>query len=230
MDFRRPPGRFRFSAPVVIPDVGTHHLDREHSDAVGGNEPPPPRFCPAAYVRLTELIHLSRAGDAVASDALFAATYDDLRRLARARLRATRRHTFLDTGSLVHESFLRFAGAGRLNLEDRAHFMRWACRVLRSVIVDIARRRHAGRRGAGPAYVPLDVDPPAVTTGADEILRVHQALDRLSQLDARMTHVVEMRYFGGLTEEEIAGALGLTTRTVHRDWEKARVQLREVLH
>jgi RNA polymerase sigma factor (TIGR02999 family) len=210
--------------------VGTHHSAREHGEAVGPTQPPPPRFSPAAYVRLTELIHLSRAGDAVASDALFAATYDDLRRLARTRLRATRRHTFLDTGSLVHESFLRFAGSGRLNLEDRAHFMRWACRVMRSVIVDIARRRHVGRRGAGPACVPLDVDPPAVATGADEILRVHQALDRLGPLDARMTHVVEMRYFGALTVEEIASALGLTARTVRRDWEKARVLLREVLH
>jgi RNA polymerase sigma factor (TIGR02999 family) len=208
--------------------VGTHHSAREHAETVGRNQPPPPRFSPAAYVRLTELIHLSRAGDAVASDALFAATYDGLRRLARARLRATRRHTFLDTGSLVHESFLRFAGAGRL--EDRAHFMRWACRVMRSAIVDIARRRHAGRRGAGPACGSLDVDPPAVTTGADEILRVHQALDRLSQRDARMTHVAEMRYFGGLTEEEIGSALGVTTRTARRDWEKARVLLREVLH
>jgi RNA polymerase sigma factor (TIGR02999 family) len=180
---------------------------------------------PADSVRLTGLIHRSRAGDAVASDALFAATYDDLRRLARARLRASRRNTFLDTGSLVHESYLRFAGAGHLNLDDRVHFMRWAGRVMRSVIVDMARRRHAWRRGAGAACVPMDVGPPAVTTGADEILRVHEALDRLSLLDARMTHVVEMRYFGGLTEDEIAAALGVTTRTVRRDWEKARVLL-----
>jgi RNA polymerase sigma factor (TIGR02999 family) len=176
------------------------------------------------------LIHLSRAGDTVASDALFAATYDDFRRLARARLRACRRHTFLDTGSIVHESYLRFAGAGELDLEDRVHFMRWAGRVMRSVTVDMARRRHTGRRAAGVECVPLDVEPPAVTTGADEILRVHEALDWMSLLDPRMTHGVEMRYFGGLTEDEIASALGVTTRTVRRDWEKARSLLGEVLH
>jgi RNA polymerase sigma factor (TIGR02999 family) len=127
-------------------------------------------------------------------DALFAATYDDLRRLARARLQSSRRNTFLDTGSLVHESYLRFAGARRLDLEDRVHFMRWAGRVMRSVIVDIARRRHAARRGDGATFVTLDVEPPAATPGADEILRVHEALDRLSLLDERMAQVVEMRY------------------------------------
>jgi RNA polymerase sigma factor (TIGR02999 family) len=218
--------RFRFGAPGVIPGVRTHQSGSE-CETVGRSRPPAPPVFPA---RLTALIHHSRAGDAVASDALFAATYDGLRRLARARLRACRRHTFLDTGSLVHESYLRFPGAGDLNLEDRVHFMRWAGRVMRSVIVDMARRRHAGRRAAAAASVPLDVEPPAVTAGADEILRVHEALDWMTLLDARMTHGVEMRYFGGLTEDEIATALGVTTRTVRRDWEKARSLLGEVLH
>ncbi|HEY6360715.1 MAG TPA: ECF-type sigma factor [Vicinamibacterales bacterium] len=163
---------------------------------------------------LTQLIHRSRAGDSEATDALFAATYGDLRRLARARLRAGGRNTFLETGSLVHESYLRFAGAGQLDFEDRVHFMRWAGRVMRSVIVDIARRRKAERRGGGAAPVPLEVEPPAAAPGTDEILRVHQALDQVSLLDARMAEVVEMRYFGGLTEPEIALALGVTTRTV----------------
>ena len=207
----------------------THQSDHQPDQTGGRGRPTASPVFPAAAVRLTELIHRARAGDAVASDALFAATYDDLRRLARARLRASRRNTFLDTGSLVHESYLRFAGAGRLDLEDRVHFMRWAGRVMRSVIVDIARRRNAGRRGAGAEKVPLDSESPAVTTGTDEILYVHEALDRMSLLDPRMTHVVEMRYFGGLTEEEIASALGVTTRTVRRDWEKARLLLREAL-
>jgi RNA polymerase sigma factor (TIGR02999 family) len=209
--------------------VNTQPSDHQAGEPAGRSHPTALAFAPAAAVRLTELIHRARAGDAVASDALFAATYDDLRRLARARLRASRRNTFLDTGSLVHESYLRFAGAGRLGIEDRVHFMRWAGRVMRSVIVDIARRRNAGRRGAGAAAVPLDIDPPAVDAGADEILYVHQALDRMSLHDPRMTQVVEMRYFGGLTEDEIASALGVTTRTVRRDWEKARLLLREAL-
>ena len=97
---------------------------------------------------LTELIHRAQRGDAGAADSLFAATYADLRKLARARLRAGGRNTFLDTSSLVHESYLRFAGAGRLQLDDRIHFMRSAGRVMRSVIVDFARRRQADRRAA----------------------------------------------------------------------------------
>ena len=203
----------------------THQSDYQPGQTGGRSRPAAPPVFPAAAVRLTELIHRARAGDAVASDALFAATYDDLRRLARARLRASRRNTFLDTGSLVHESYLRFTGAGHLDLADRVHFMRWAGRVMRSVIVDIARRRNARRRGAGAEKVPLDGESRAVTTGTDEILHVHEALDRMSLLDPRMTRVVEMRYFGGLTEAEIAECLGVTERTIQRDWQKARLFL-----
>jgi RNA polymerase sigma factor (TIGR02999 family) len=177
---------------------------------------------------LTRLIQRSRAGDAAASDALFAATYGDLRRLARAKLRSSGRHTLLDTGALVHESYLRFATAGRLDLVDRVHFMCWAGRVMRSVIVDICRRRRAARRGGGAACVS-SAEPPAVGGGADEILSVHEALSRISQLDRRMAKVVELRYFAGLTEAEIALGLGVTERTVRRDWEKARLLLREAL-
>jgi RNA polymerase sigma factor (TIGR02999 family) len=100
---------------------------------------------------------------------------------------------------------------------------------MRSVIVDIARRRAAERRGGGAAKIALDVEPAATAPGADEILHVHQALDRMHVLDPRMTQVVQMRYFAGLTESEIALALGVTTRTVRRDWEKARLLLREAM-
>lgn len=184
---------------------------------------------PREPATLTQLIHRSRAGDAAAADALFAATYPDLRRLARARLRAGGRNTFLDTGALVHESYLRFAAAGQLNLEDRVHFMRWAGCVMRSVIVDLVRRRNAERRGSGQVHASLVDEAPSIAAGADEILRVHEALERLGALDARLAQVVEMRYFAGLSEQEIALALGVTTRTVRRDWEKARLLLREAL-
>ena len=98
---------------------------------------------------LTQLLHRAGRGDADAADRLFTAMYDELRRLARARLRAGGRNALLDTSALVHESYLRFAAAGRLRLRDRVHFMRWAARVMRSVIVDLARRRMADRRGGG---------------------------------------------------------------------------------
>ena len=198
-------------------------------DRNGGGQPTPAVVCSRDPATLTQLIRRSRAGDVEACDALFAATYADLCRLARARLRAGRRDGTLDTRALVHESYIRFAGAGQLTLEDRVHFLRWASRVMRSVIVDLARRRTAERRGGGAAHQSLDADPHAPAPGSDDILRVHQALDRLAALDGRMARVVEMRYFAGLTEAEIALALSVTTRTVRRDWEKARVLLREAL-
>src|SRR5688572_15772227 len=105
---------------------------------------------------VTELIHRAQGGDANAADALYAATYADLRRLARARLRAHRRHTFLDTCALVHESYVRFAESHRLQLENRVHFMRWTAQAMRSIIVDFARRRLAERRGGDAARVTLD--------------------------------------------------------------------------
>jgi RNA polymerase sigma factor (TIGR02999 family) len=179
---------------------------------------------------LTELIHRAEQGDADAADDLFAATYGELRKLARARLRAGGRNTMLDTSSLVHESYLRYVGAGRLHLNDRVHFMRWAGRVMRSVIVDFIRHRGAARRGGGLPHITLTTRIDARTpTGELEILRVHDALDDMAALDARMAQVVEMRYFAGMTENEIAGALGVTDRTVRRDWEKARLFLREAL-
>ncbi len=180
---------------------------------------------------LTELIHLASNGDTEATERLFAATYPELRKLARIRLRAGgRRQTLLDTASLVNESYLRFAGAGQLQLADRLHFLRWAATVMRSIIVDFARRRAAARRGGGRIRVTWtpDVDR-AEPASEDEIVRVHEALDQLATVDARMARIVEMRYFGGMREVEIAEALGVTDRTVRREWEKARLLLREAL-
>jgi len=179
---------------------------------------------------LTELIHLAQAGDPEAANALFAATYRELRKLARYRLRAGGRNTLLDTSSLVHESYLRFAGNQGLKLKDRVHFMRYAGRVMRSVIVDFARQRGAVRRGGGTPHVSLTLEvADGIPAGAEEILHVHEALDKLAKLDARMAQVVELRYFGGLSEPEIAEVLDVAERTVRRDWEKARLWLADVL-
>jgi len=181
-------------------------------------------------VNLTDLIHRAEKGDTTAADRLFAATYDDLRRLARRRLAAGGRNTLLDTTSLVHESYLRFAASGTLHLEDRVHFLRWAGHVMRSVIVDFVRHRTAARRGGGAAHVTLTTGLADGRAGStEEILGVHQALDGIAAFDPRLAQVVELRYFGGLTEPEIAQALGVTDRTVRRDWEKARLLLRQAL-
>jgi RNA polymerase sigma factor (TIGR02999 family) len=179
---------------------------------------------------LTDLIHRAQDGDAGAADALFTETYDDLRKLARGRLHATGRNATLDTSSLVHESYLRFAASGRLRLQDRVHFMRWAGRVMRSVIVDFARHRKAERRGGDATRISLTERLiPGTMRPEDEILGVHEALDQIAGLNGRLAQVVELRYFAGMTETEIAEALGITDRTVRRDWEKARLLLREAL-
>jgi RNA polymerase sigma factor (TIGR02999 family) len=179
---------------------------------------------------LTDLIHRAEKGDAEAADRLFAATYASLSKLARMRLVSGGRNALLDTGSLVHESYLRFATSGSLNLEDRVHFLRWAGRVMRSVIVDFARRRTAGRRGGGAVQVALTTGLADEHAGsAEQILAVHEALDDLAAVAPRLAQVVELRYFGGLTEPEIAEALGVTDRTVRRDWQKGQLLLREAL-
>lgn len=186
-------------------------------------------MCPVE-VPLTDLIRSSRCGDSAALKALFDATYDDLRRLARTRLRAGPRGTLLDTTSLVHESYLRFAGGNSLAIDDRRHFFRYAGSVMRSVIVDFVRERKAEKRGGDADHVTLDTSiADSHAGGNDEILRVHEALDSLAQYGPRLVNVVEMRYFAGMTETETAEALGVTDRTVRRDWDKARILLAQTL-
>jgi len=175
---------------------------------------------------LTLLLAAARRGDQNAAAEVFGMLYEDLRRLARSRLRQHQTITMLDTTSLVHESYLKLVGAESLPVEDRHHFFAYAARVMRSVIVDFARARLAERRGGDAQHVVLDTALGAQLAAPEtDALRVHDALEVLAQADARLAQVVEMRYFGGLTESEIAEALGLSERTVRRDWEKARLLL-----
>jgi len=180
-------------------------------------------------VPLTDLIHQAIAGDERALQQVFDATYAELRTLARARLARNQRGPLLDTTALVHESYLRFASAHRLGIESRLHFMRYAGHVMRSVIVDFAREAQAERRGGLAIRVTLDTNVDGSLVASDEILDVHAALEELAQFDQRMVQVVEMRYFAGMTETEIADALEITERTVRRDWEKARLLLADSL-
>lgn len=161
---------------------------------------------------------------------LFPALYRELRRLARSKLASGGRHTLLDTAALVHESFLRMQREGGVALKDREHFLAYAATTMRSVVIDFVRRRSADRRGGGIDHVTLDTRA-AQQLGAsdDEILDVHEALETLAQVDPRLVQVVEMRYFAGLSDLEIAAALGITDRTVRRDWARARLLLAEML-
>jgi len=157
----------------------------------------------------------------------FATEYEGLRRVAHARLRRSESVTLLDTTSLVHECYLRFLQAGQGSLAQPAEFVAYASRVMRSIIVDFIRRRRAERRGGDAEHISLDATAAqAVRDPEQEILEVSEALDLLAACEPRLAQVVEMRYFGGLTEPEIAQCLGVTDRTVRRDWEKARQLLR----
>lgn len=161
---------------------------------------------------------------------LFELLYHELRRLARSRLASGGRNVLLDTTALVHESFLRLQGAGKVDLKDRNHFMAYAATAMRSVIVDYVRQRAAEKRGGDVDHVTLDTGL-AETLGATdaEIVEVHEALEALGQVDPRLVQVVEMRYFAGLSDDEIGAALGVTGRTVRRDWDRARLLLAEML-
>lgn len=163
------------------------------------------------------------------SESIWRAAYDDLQQLARARLGASRRDlTLLDTHALINECYLRLDRAGTALPENRGQFFAYASRVMRSVIVDTVRRRLAERRGGGATHVTLNTLI-AGSISEDEPVQIDEALSMLEHMEPRLAQVVEMRYFGGLTETEIADALGLTSRTVRRDWEKARVLLKAML-
>jgi RNA polymerase sigma factor (TIGR02999 family) len=179
---------------------------------------------------ITQLLQKLKAGDASAREALFAAAYPVLEKLARARLRDGGRSTLLDTRGLVHESYLRYVRVGALRAEDRRAFFAFASQVMRSVIVSSARERAAEKRGSGRRPLTLSTDMAAsLPAGEDEILGVHEALESLAQVDTRLAEVVQMRYFGGYTEQEIAETLDVTERTVQRLWLKARLMLRAAM-
>jgi len=175
---------------------------------------------------ITTLLRAASAGDSQAADQVISLLYGELHRLARSRLRRSGELTLLDTTSLVHESYLRIQRSGEPDFADRKHFLAYAAKVMRTIVIDIARAAQADRRGGGALHVTLNTGiGDSVALQEDEILRVHEALDELAGVDERLGKVVEMRYFGGLTEVEIAECLGVTERTVQRDWQKARLFL-----
>jgi len=175
---------------------------------------------------ITELLKQVNTGDDSARSRLFAVLYDDLHALARSRLRRNETITLLDTTGLVHESYFRLLDARQLSFDDRGSFFAFAASMMRSIVVDQIRRRRAERRGGDAVHVELDEQmADSLAQDDEQALRVHEALQELSAVDRRMALVVEMRYFAGLTEVDIAEALGVTERTVRRDWDKARTLL-----
>jgi RNA polymerase sigma factor (TIGR02999 family) len=164
-------------------------------------------------------------------DTFYGAVYAELKRIARHYLRTRDARATMSTTDLVHEAYLKFGGADVDDWQNRAHFFGSASRAMRQVLVDHARYRSAAKRGDGQAPVTLTGSDAALEVQWDELLVLDEALDRLRALDERLCRVVELRFFAGLSDEEIAGILDVSTRTVGRDWLKARLYLsRELGH
>lgn len=181
---------------------------------------------------MPELTTLIRNADdsPQASAELWQAAYESLRKIARARLNSDYRAVAMDTGTLISESYMRMRNIGGREFQDRKHFYAYASQVMRSVIVDRLRELQAERRGGADAqHVPLDTNIADNLADFQVGLEVHGALEVLARAEPRLAKVVEMRYFGGLNDIEIAAALDITERTVRRDWTKARLLLHALL-
>jgi RNA polymerase sigma factor (TIGR02999 family) len=171
----------------------------------------------------------SQAQRAARVERFVADNHDELRRIAHARLFRSGKLTLLQTNDLVNEAYLRLVNAGNFDPQDRSHFLAYAARAIRSVIVDYVRARGAERHGGDALHVTLDTGLALPPAGESEILEIDRALADLRVLDEHLAQVVEMRFFAGISEEEIATALGLSERTVRRHWEKARRLLATIL-
>ncbi len=187
----------------------------------------------SAGENITELLRKVQAGEPAARAQLIAEVYPELRRLAGAIMRRERAGHTLQPTAIVHEVYLRLAGglAGGatggegIEWQNRAHFFAVSAQVMRQILVDHARKWAAVKRGGGRQRLDLNETLIATEGNADVVLAVNQALDRLDELDARQARVVEMRFFGGMTEEEIAAVMGVNVRTVKRDWSMAKAWL-----
>jgi RNA polymerase sigma factor (TIGR02999 family) len=177
---------------------------------------------------VTALLVEWRQGDAAALERLIPLVYVELRKLARAHLRREVAGHSVQATALVHEVYLRLVNVDRMTVEGRAHFMAIAARLMRQILVDRARRRLAGKRGGENALVSLDAVSPDAARIAPanlDILALNEALEELASFDAQQCRVVEMRFFGGLTLEETAQALDISTATVEREWAMAKAWL-----
>jgi RNA polymerase sigma factor (TIGR02999 family) len=177
---------------------------------------------------VTNLLIEWRSGDHAALERLIPIVYQELRRVARARLRSEGEEHTLQTTALVHEAYLRLVGLDRMALENRTHFFAMAARLMREILVDHARRKHAAKRGGGVTVCTLD-EMDAGGGGSEssivDVLALDEALVDLGALDERLARVVELRFFAGLSIAETATALGVSAATVERDWTVAKAWL-----
>jgi RNA polymerase sigma factor (TIGR02999 family) len=179
---------------------------------------------------VTELLARISGGDRSAENALLPLVYAELHRQAATRMRSERPGHTLQPTALVHEVYLRLCASGGGNYRDRAHFFRLAAQLMRRILIDYARRRNAQRRGSG--VTPALLDESFVVSDVDlgNAIEVDDLLRKLAQVSPRQAQVVEMRFFAGLQEDDIAVSLGVDERTVRRDWLKARAWLHQQFH
>ena len=178
---------------------------------------------------VTLLLAKLRTGSDDAASQLLPLIYNELKRLAEFHMRRERPDHTLQPTALVHEAFLKMIGQDAAAFENRGHFFKVAAQVMRHILVDHARGRNSGKRGGLAPKVPLDERLVFSEAQSDEVLALHEALERLERLSPRQGKIVEMRYFAGLSMEEIAGVLDVSSRTVKREWTVAQAWLRKEL-
>jgi len=184
----------------------------------------------APQQRVTELLAQWSNGDNAALAELKPLIYEELRRLAHHQMAGQRPDHTLQTTALVNEAYLRLADQTRVNWQNRAHFFAVAARAMRQILVDYARSQQSKRRGGGALKVELEDAAIVSPEQSREIVDLHEALEKLAQLDARKAQVVELKYFGGLNYDEMAEVLKISRVTVRRDWEFAKLWLYTELH
>ena len=180
---------------------------------------------PSSAEEISSLLHAWCDGDRTALDKLMPLVYDELRRLAHHYMLQERGNHTLQTTALVNEAFLRLIDARQIELKDRNHFFAISANVMRRILVDLARSRGYQKRGGNVQKVSLDSDLDVSSAPAPELVKLDDALNALSDFDPRKAKVVELRFFGGLSEKEIAEVLAVSTNTVKRDWGLAKAWL-----
>lgn len=174
---------------------------------------------------ITQILQQWNSGDTHAKERLLPFVYDELKRQARILMSRERANHTLQPTALVHEAFLRISQQTGIEWQNRSHFYGIASRLMRQILVDHARAHAAGKRGGDVIHFSIDDVQIPVEERAASILAIDEVLDRLAKLDEQQAKIVEMRFFGGMTNDEIAESLGISQRTVSRDWETARLWL-----
>src|SRR5436853_5726921 len=176
---------------------------------------------------VTDLLQQWQDGDREALDRLLPLVYDELRRQAARYLRRERQGHTLQTTALIHEAYLRLMDQHRVAWQNRAHFYGIAAQLMRRILVDHARRRQAGKRGGSDIKVQLEENVAAAPDRDVNLVALDEALTRLAEIDPQQSRIVELRYFSGLSVEETAAVIGVSPRTVTRDWNIAKAWLRQ---